>query len=133
MADEKLVEKRINEFFESYGTEGFLRLYFTNYLFELVLHYIRTEDAENIEFDSSYRYHFHEDGLVTPEKEEEFRRDIRRECAKKADDIVRILKRRKLIDKIPLSFSDERVAKLIQTSLEKILQKISIAKRGGGQ
>jgi hypothetical protein len=125
MSEENMAESNITKFFEKYGTEGFLRLYFTNYLFELVMHFLRTEDPDDIRYDSSYHYHFLKDAVVTPEKEEEFRKNIRKECAKKADEIVKYLRKRKLVDKIAVGFYKDSVAKMVQISLKDILTKFS--------
>lgn len=122
--NEKQAEKNLKEFFDKYGIEGFLRLYFTNYLFELTMHFLRSKDSRE-HYDSSFRYHFDETGLVSSKKEEEFRQNVRKECAKKAASIVEELKHRKLVDKFTLDIVDKRTVKILQKTLGDLLKELS--------
>jgi hypothetical protein len=99
MSPKEQAEKNISAFIEKYGEKGFLELYFTNYLFELLMAYIRSH-SDKIDYDSGYQYHFGKGGrLVSPMQEKQFRHDLKKECAKKGKAIVSQLEERGILSK----------------------------------
>lgn len=50
-------DKNLQDFLEKHGSEGFLKLFFTNYLVNLVSYYIQTRGKTKDE-DPGYLFHF---------------------------------------------------------------------------
>jgi len=118
-------EKNIVEFFDKQRTEGFLRLYFTNYLFEIVMQFLRSGEEEK-DFDSAYAYHFVEGKLVSPEDEKKFKVELRRECRHKAGLIVSRIQERELIEKFGLDLDSitKQMTETVNEALKAILEEV---------
>lgn len=124
MASSNEAENKLREFIDRYGIEGFLTLFFTNYLYELVLHFLHSKGKG--ESDTSRLYYTYQGKVYTPEEIEKFEKELKYECSKRARTIVNSLKElgllKKLTDK-PLE--DPEVTKLLEENLESILREIS--------
>lgn len=122
--------QKVASFMAKYGEKGFLTLYFSNYLFELVMSYVRSQsDAESK--DSAYQFHLDKnDRPRSVRQDQEFRRALRAECDKKASKIVANLEKRGLLSRF--SEDIDRVTtetrKEVDTALKEIFEKVLKAK-----
>ena len=118
-------EKNIVEFFDKQRIQGFLRLYFTNYLFEIVMQFVRSGRKER-DLDSAYAYHFVDGKLVPPEDEKKFKVELRRECRDKAGLIVSKIQERELIEKFGLDLDSitKQMTVTVNEALKAILEEI---------
>ncbi|MGA3193179.1 MAG: hypothetical protein ABSD73_11835 [Candidatus Bathyarchaeia archaeon] len=104
-ADKDKAEANIRAFIDKYGETGFLELYFTNYLFELLMSYLRSHSKMR-ELDGGYQYHFKgKDMVIAPNEEQRFREDLKLACSKKAKAIVAQLQERGLLSRFGLDLS----------------------------
>src|SRR6056297_2590559 len=80
------IQNNINEFVETHGVEGFFRVYFREYLFQLLNEEIEaaTNDPES---DSALQLHFSQN-VETDQELEEFEEQLRDQCATRADELV---------------------------------------------
>lgn len=125
MASEKRkMEKNITEFLERHGQEGFLKLFLTNYLYDLVMYYLHSSGRDREE-DTSYHFYFGADDRVySAEEIDRLREAVRKECSRRASLIVSEMKRRKILDKAirsPKQMSPE-LFKLVQDALKGMLR-----------
>ena len=115
-------EKNLNEFVASHGTDGFVELFLTNYLFELVMYYLQTERSVAKE---STGYRFYVDGrdrVYPAESIEAFKGELRHQCRKKATAIVGVIKNKGLIDRLGQEIVlDREVAQLLVNAFEEIV------------
>lgn len=122
--------QKVASFMAKYGEKGFLTLYFSNYLFELVMSYVRSEsDAKSK--DSAYQFHLNKnDRPKSVKQDEEFRQALRIECDKKASKIVANLEKRGLLAK----FSEDidqvttETREEVDAALKEIFEKVLKAK-----
>lgn len=116
--------KNLVEFFEEHGEEGFLDLFLTNYLFELVQYFLHSRS--NGKDDTSIAYYFDFEGKkFSQESLDKLEVGIRRECSRKAKEIVQKLKELSILEKIvnkPLDSPE--VADLVKQNLEEILKSV---------
>jgi hypothetical protein len=124
--DRTSAEANIGDFLEKHGKAGFLKLLLTNYLFELVMYYLHSEKnpGGGIKEDTSYRFYVNgRERVYTPVQIERFKRDLRLECSRKADLIVRELENGRLIDKLTEDFiRNPEVAQLVDQALESVMR-----------
>jgi hypothetical protein len=80
------IQNNIDEFVETYGVEGFFRVYFREYLFQLLNKEIEaaTNDPES---DSALQLHFSQN-VNTDQELEEFEEQLRDQCASRANELV---------------------------------------------
>jgi len=80
------IQNNIDEFVETHGVEGFFRVYFREYLFQLLNEEIEaaTNDPES---DSALQLHFSQN-VNTDQELEEFEEQLRDQCASRADELV---------------------------------------------
>lgn len=80
------IQNNIDEFVEAHGVDGFFRVYFREYLFQLLNEEIEaaTNDPET---DSALQLHFSQN-VNTDQEIEEFEEQLRDQCAKRADELV---------------------------------------------
>jgi hypothetical protein len=80
------IQNNIDEFVETHGVEGFFRVYFREYLFQLLNEEIEaaTNDPKS---DSALQLHFSQN-VNTDQELEEFEEQLRDQCASRADDLV---------------------------------------------
>ena len=117
-------DRNLKEFINRYGPEGFLILYFTNYLFELTMHFLHSRGEGDK--DTSQLYYVYRGEVYSPAEIEGFEKELKRECSKRARTIVDFLKERDLLDKLTVeSLKNPRISALLQENLESILEEIS--------
>ncbi|MBD3155497.1 MAG: hypothetical protein GF368_02480 [Candidatus Aenigmarchaeota archaeon] len=88
------MEKNIKEFMKKHGPEGFLKLYLTEYLSQLVLSELRSKhnDLKKIDQDLGYIYHFEGKKIHSIKDDKEFRERTQGLCKEKANLILTRLK-----------------------------------------
>ena len=88
------------------------------------LHSEKNPDAE-VREDTGYRFYIDgQDRVYKPEQIEQFKRDLRIECKKKAVLIVEKLEQMELLEKLSEDFMcDPKVAQLVQNAFESITQR----------
>lgn len=102
--DIESIQKNINEFIEKYGQEGFLELYFTNLLYEMVKDNIRSK-TEKVKDSPGLQYYFDKNGnFEKSSRLKEFNEKLRIECNKKSKQIVELIEKKKLISKFGIDF-----------------------------
>lgn len=117
-------DRNLKEFMDRYGPEGFLILYFTNYLFELTMHFLHSKGEGDK--DTSQLYYTYREKVYSPAEIESFEKELKSECAKRARTIVDSLKEHNLLDKLTVeSLKSPRISALLQENLESILEEIS--------
>lgn len=93
------IQHNLKEFINKYGEEGFLELYFTNFLFEIVKDNIRSK-AGSISKSPGLQYFFNKEGeFESTTKLKEFDIRLKKECNKKSKEIVNLIKQRELLSK----------------------------------
>lgn len=117
-------DRNLKEFYSRHGAEGFLQLFLTNYLFELVQYFLHSEMKG--EDDTSITYYINYRGRLYRSKDiDEFEADLKKECGRRAQAIVRRLKEMKIAEQImrePLMHP--KVTELVVQQLETILKEI---------
>ena len=87
---ESEIQNNIDEFMEEHGVEGFFRIYFREYLFELLYAEVNAATG-NPESDSGIQLHF--SNQITSDKElQQFEEQLRSQCASRADRLVNRIK-----------------------------------------
>ncbi len=131
MSSEHAAEN-IKAFVARYGEKGFLRLFFSNYLYEITLSYVRAH-SDTPSKDSGYAFHFAKGGTPRGANEDEdFRRTLRKECDIKATDIVAELETRNLLPKFNenLDSITEQSRDQVDAALKDIFEKVLNTKWG---
>jgi hypothetical protein len=103
-------EGNFKQFIDRHGDEGFLTLLITNYLFELAQYYLHTDKnkSSQIREDTSYRFYVDDkERVYPPETIEQLKLDLKKECQKKAVNVVKYLKERNLIKKLATGKLDD--------------------------
>jgi len=111
------IQNNIDEFVETHGVEGFFRVYFREYLFQLLNEEIEaaTNDPES---DSALQLHFSQN-VNTDQELEEFEEQLRDQCASRADELVE-----KIQDQPELApiFEDANVELLEHEDVEEMIR-----------
>jgi len=81
-------ENNLDAFLQKHGREGFLKLFLTNYLQELVLLYLHSRPRKESDDTSSLFYVNFRGQSYTTSQIDEFKRRLRGECATRAQHIV---------------------------------------------
>lgn len=118
------VDENVKEFFARYGEEGFLQLFLTNYLYELLQYFLHSKMSG--EDDLSLLYYLpYEKKTYSLEETKEFENKLRKECKNSAKKIVKELAKLNLIAKIGRSpLKHPKVAKLLAEEFESILSQL---------
>jgi hypothetical protein len=118
------VDENVKEFFARYGEEGFLQLFLTNYLYELIQYFLHSKMSG--EDDLSLLYYVpYQNKIYSLEENEDFENKLRKECQNSAKKIVKELTKSNTITKIgryPLEHPE--VAKLLADEFESILSQL---------
>lgn len=93
-------QRNLNQFIEKYGREGFLKLFLANYLQELVLLNIHSRPRKGNDDTSALFYLNYRGESYTASQVENFKKRLRKECASRAEEIVRAAKESGLLDKL---------------------------------
>lgn len=115
-------EKNIKGFVEKYGTEGFMRVFLSNYLFELILYQLRSEDTTQ-SYNSALKFHMKGKDIASLKDTEAYQDEIKKICAKKAGYIIERLKKEGIVESWEkIQFNDPRISEIIQDSLKEIFK-----------
>jgi len=122
---EPQAEQNIKEFMEKYGKEGFLELFFTNYLYELSEYYLHSKGKKGE--DAGLLFYVDFRGRVySPQEIEQFRKDLRQACRKRAVLIVQRIKQLDLIEQLCQDPStNPEVSCMLTESLDEILKELA--------
>lgn len=122
MAGSENADRNLKEFLDKYGEEGFLKLFFINYLFELVTYYLHNR-SENAGDDPSYLMHVNDKGEPRSNLEvEKFNESLRKQCKARAETIVSRLKETgSLSNFISDPIADPRVVSLLDEAFKAIV------------
>ena len=127
---EENYQKNIGEFMKKYGIDGFLRLYFTNFLFKAIKFQMRSKlEGSDLNKDPGVVYYIHNNKIGKIEEIEKFEKELKEICSKAAKTLVKELeKNEKLkdlfegnLDKI----DDEKVQKELEKSFHDLLNHLS--------
>lgn len=114
------IEKNIREFMKIHGIEGFLILYFSNYLMELILSEVKSKIPKaEVSEDPSIIFFYKDGEIQTLSGIHSYEKEIYKECRKRAGEIVRELKKEKQFEDLFRG----NIAKLDDPALEKIFEK----------
>jgi len=115
-------DKNLQDFLEKHGSEGFLKLFFTNYLVDLVNYYIQTR-GKNKDDDPSYLFHFDISGKPhSQEKNEKFRLGLHKVCSEYSNTIVDALKQSYNLEELASKPVDPETRVLLDNAFEKIIK-----------
>jgi len=117
-------ERNLNEFLQMHGRKGFLKLFVTNYLFELVMYYLHSEKSEPaVQEDTGYRFYVDGKDRVYPaQKIDTFKKELKIECGKKAETIVAFIKEKGLLERLEDEIlEDPNVAQQIVDAFESMV------------
>lgn len=118
-------EHNLNEFLQRYGREGFLKLFLTNYLQELVLLYIHSRPRKESDDTSSLIYVNFRGRNYTTAQVDDFKKQLRQECAARAEQIVGRARNSGLLERLtedPLM--DPQVSQELETAFRSIIKEI---------
>lgn len=117
-------DKNLKEFLEKYGEEGFLKLFITNYLFELVNYFLHSKGEDKN--DPSYLMHVNYKGVpYGPQEIDKFNAAIKQECSKRANLIVEELKKTGSLKKFMSEpTADPEVASLLEKAFQSIVKEL---------
>ena len=124
--------EKITAFMTKYGEKGFLTLYFSNYLYEMILSYLRAH-SDTPSKDSAYEFHFGKSGkLRTVKDDESFRQALRHECDEKASRIVTAFEKQGLLVRFSgdLDSITTRATRQVDEALKEIFEKVLETKWG---
>ena len=118
----KDAEDNLQKFLEKHGTDGFLKLFYTNYLFDLITYYIQTK-GKTKEDDPSYLYHFNTKGKpFSPEEIDNFNEKLQKTCSEYATKIIDSLKTQTNLDELVTKPLDVNSRELLDKAFEKIIK-----------
>lgn len=117
-------DRNFREFFDRHGKEGFLQLFLTNYLFELVQYFLHSELKGKD--DTSITYYINFRGrLYRPEEIDQFEADLKEECRRRAQTVVKQLKELGIAEQIARDpLMHPKVSELVVQQLENILKEV---------
>ena len=120
--DYKEATDNLQKFLEEHGTGGFLKLFYTNYLFDLITYYIQTKGTTK-EDDPGYLYHFNIEGKpFSPEQIDKFNEKLKKICLEYATKIVDSLKSQTNLDELVSKPLDTDSRTLLDNAFEKIIK-----------
>lgn len=112
----------LQKFLEKHGTDGFLKLFYTNYLFDLIRYYIQTK-GKTKEDDPGYLYHFNTKGKpFSPEEIDNFNEKLQKICSEYATKIIDSLKTQTNLDELVTKPLDVNSRVLLDNAFEKIIK-----------
>jgi hypothetical protein len=111
------IQNNIDEFVEAHGVEGFFRVYFREYLFQLLNEEIEAATSDP-EADSALQLHFSQN-VETDQELEQFEDQLRDQCAQRADELVTKIKERSELEPI---FEDANVELMEHEEVEEMIE-----------
>lgn len=127
MTNKTDAEAKVQQFLNEHGKDGFLKLFLTNYLFELAMYYLHSDKNPSVKIKEDTSYRFYVDGqehVYPPEDLEKFKHDLIIECRKKASLIVQELKKSGAFERLTENVvEDPEVAKLVQIAFQSLRER----------
>lgn len=121
-----VAEKNIKEFMERYGVEGFIKLYFSKYLFKLIKAELKSKLGSDISKDPGTIFYYSGNKIEKRSDIEKYEDNIYGECKKRAAGIVKELKDdSKFNDLFQGNFdrlNDQKIQKRFEKELHEILK-----------
>ena len=119
-------EKKMNEFIEKYGYEGYFELFISNYLYELIQYILHSKSRVRADALVTYYYTDSEGKILPPEEMKTFENELKNKCKLRSKVIVKKLTEINFFDKIHAEpFSDPEFASILQNAIHEILSTIS--------
>ena len=119
-----VAEQNLHNFLEKYGIDGFLKLFFTHYLFDLVTYYIQTQAMVKDE-NPSYLYHFNIKGKpFSVTQIDDFNRRLKIVCSEYALKIVTSLKTQTNLTDLVNKPLDDNSKKLLDDAFREIIGRL---------
>ena len=122
--NQQSIDENFKRFLEKFGKDGFVQLFFTNYLYELLLYYLHSKGQGEKDTSYSFYYNYSQKRIYTPEEIDEFKSNLRKECSKKAESIINELKALNLTFDFTDPSENSNVAEIIGSAVKKILTQI---------
>lgn len=118
-------ENNLNEFLKRYGRDGFLKLFLTNYLQELVLLYLHSRPRKESDDTSSLLYVNFRGQSYTNSQIDDFKKRLRQECATRAEQIVDTVTTSGLLDRLAEDPSENpQVSQELEVAFRSIIKGI---------
>ena len=116
-------EQNLKQFLAKYGREGFLKLFLTNYLFEMLLFYLHSKPRKERD-DTSYSLYVNPKGQTySNEQIDSFKSRLRKECANRAESIVKTSKELGLLERLGEDpTKDPEISELLQQAFDSIIK-----------
>ena len=122
-------EQNIKEFIAKYGKEGFLKLFFTNYLYELAEYYLHSRGKKDEDAGLLFYVDF-KGRIYSPQELAQFRNDLRKACSERAVRIVQKIRDLGLVEQLGEDPSaNPEVSRLLTKSLDEILKELALEGR----
>lgn len=119
------VEHNLKEFLQKYGREGFIKLFLTNYLQELVLLYLHSRPRKESDDTSSLIYVNFRGRNYTSAQIDDFKKRLRQECATRAEQIVGRIRNSGLLERLSEDPSkDPQVSQELEAAFRSIIKEI---------
>ncbi len=120
----QIAEKNLLDFLAQEGREGLATAIVTGYLYELSLYYLHTgKNPPAVKEDTGYRFYVDgRDRVLTPERIESFKRELRNACEGKAKSLVENLVSEKLFENLG---AEERWSSEVTSLLVAAFQKVA--------
>jgi len=120
--DIETIQKNISDFISKYGQEGFLELYFTNLLYEMVKDNIRSK-TDKVKNSPGLQYYFDKNGnFESTSKLKEFDVKLKSECNKKSKKIVELIQKKNLISKFGVDIN--KITASLSEEMDEHIKKI---------
>ena len=117
----KDAEENLQNFLEKHGTDGFLKLFYTHYLFDLVTYYIQTNTNQQGD-NPSYLYHFDIKGNPFSTKQiDNFNKKLQTVCSEHALKIIDSLKTQTDFNDLVAKPLDINSEDLLDTAFKEII------------
>ena len=117
----KDAEENLQNFLEKHGTDGFLKLFYTHYLFDLVTYYIQTNTNQKDD-NPSYLYYFDiKDNPFSTKQIDNFNKKLQIICSEHALKIVTSLKTQTDFDDLVTKPLNVDSRNLLDTAFKEII------------
>jgi hypothetical protein len=114
-------DKNLKDFMEKYGVEGFLKIYFKNFLFKALRFQMRSSlgDSSDLKKDPGIAFYIKDNKICKISDVDKFEKDLQEICFNLAEKIIKKLKQSKKFEDL---FSGN-IEKINDNELEKIFLK----------
>jgi len=118
-------EQNIKQFTDKFGQDGFLRVYFSKYLYEIADYYLHSKGT-NPEEDSGFLYYFGSNQkLFSPQELDDFRKNLRIACKDKSTNIVERIKQRDVLLQLRKVVASPDTARELADVIDEVLQELA--------